>query len=155
MLAGKISESLEELRNPSFPDDGADRTTHIFIDGFFAGYPKRSKIEFYNLRGRPVPEIKTVDLFPGKLQAYGSRKVYGMLFGKASTGLLQQYRERCKIDVRTLPQAVDVVLSFIQAHCDQEALGIDPDMCSAVGGRIRIATVTLEAGFQWAPGFGA
>jgi len=49
----------------------------------------------------------------------------------------------------TLQGAVEISKDYISAFSGPEALEIDPESSSGVGGHVHIATITPEGGFHW------
>jgi len=155
--ADRLAAGLCEVRDgfESNPLNSADpaSTTYLFLDGFFAGHAKRTKIEIPNGMPRKGRAVYPQELVPGRVEGYGSSLVMRVLFGKADTGKLASYRQKCHTrPTMTLSEAVEVALNVVKAHCDPEALRIDPEVCAAIGGHIHVGTITPQNGFEWVPG---
>jgi hypothetical protein len=155
--ADRLAAGLCEARDgfESNPLNSGDRasTTYLFLDGFFAGHPKRAKIEIPNGTPRKGKEVFPQELIPGRVEGYGSPHVMRVLFGKNETGKLASYRQKCHTGhTMTLSEAVEVAFNVVKAHCDPEALLIDPEVCAAIGGHIHISTITPQNGFEWVRG---
>lgn len=145
VLAAELIRSVRTFEtNPYTGDD----STHIFIDGFFAGHPKRTKITIHG-QDFDALEVSVQDLYLGKVLGYGSQPIMDVLFGKTEKGQLSSYREKCRT-ATNLSEAIDVALNVVRAHADPVALLIDPHTCAAIGGHIHVGTVTPQTGFGWA-----
>jgi hypothetical protein len=149
LLASEISRSLEGF-NPASLCSGTEQTTRLFLDGYFSGLPVRSKIELTYRTDRTDSLVSPEKLVPGETKVYGSSIISAMLFATMPHDHFRSYRQVCqKAKPTAMAEATRVALNVIRAHCCPEAMSIDPEMCTAVGGHIHIATVT-QTGFKWA-----
>lgn len=51
---------------------------------------------------------------------------------------------------QSLADAVEAARSYISSCSDPESLAIEPEVCAKIGGHVHVATITPDAGFQWA-----
>jgi hypothetical protein len=148
--AQALSERLVELpEHAQRVLSGNEAPTIIFFDGYYDGRPKRAHVAlFYDGQ---VPEVSIDELHPGHPIGVGSNEIIQVLADK--DGTLAKYRAPA-MDVRpenrTLSDAIDVARSWTAAHCGPEAESISP-LCVAIGGEVRMCTLTFRAGVQWIP----
>lgn len=156
-LAALVVKKLEVFKLVFQPASLHARTeaTHIWLEGYLAGRPMRRKITLAYQTETVVAEVSAAELDPpGKIWAYGSQLVTGLLFAPKDHGYLTPYWKVCQPPYpATIEDAVRVALAVIRAHCDEEAIRIDSYGCAAVGGRILAAKVTPAGGFEWVQGF--
>jgi len=149
LLAKEICRSLEVF-NPATLCSGTEQATRLFLDGYLAGRPARSKIELTYRPDRIDSQVTPEELAPGETKGSGSKLIWAMLFAAAPHDYLASYRKVCQRARPTgMTQATRVALNVIRAHCCPEAVSIDREVCAAVGGRVHIAAVT-QTGFKWA-----
>jgi hypothetical protein len=124
--------------------------TTIFLDGYWDGRAKRAHIKFF-FDGQQVPEVSADPLHPGAVLGAASMEVLKILMSDVDDGLLGAYRTPV-FGIATLGDAIRATKAVIAAHCDPQALTVDPK-CAAMGGHVHICKLTFADGFQWLPGF--
>jgi hypothetical protein len=149
-LAKTLSERLNASRNSSGLTLDKPTETYIFLGGYFE---KRVKVGHIHFRHGAVSSEAEPYVHPPEFNAppFGSEAVFDLI--SKGDSRFSQYSEPKRKNVFTLSEAISRAEKDIRAHCDLEALKLDPDRCRGIGGRVQIATVTFTHGFRWVRGF--
>jgi hypothetical protein len=129
-----------------------DKPTIILLDGYINGVPQQARVDIYH-DGKEAERFLE-HLSGGFAGGFGSSIILRMLnrLVGADAGPMEQYRS-ASWDVplykRTLPQAIEIAKSWMDAHCSPEALGIDLTNCRAMGGNCHLCINTPTKDFEW------
>jgi hypothetical protein len=148
-----LCQSLTGVRQASTePLVLKETDTWMFLGGFYGKNEKTSHIHFQH--GSLKTEAEPY-LYPPNAHAwhFGSPKIFDLL--EKQDVRFSKYGSPTRDDASTLSAAIDSARNYISAHCDPEALKEDEAICSNIGGRVQIATITRARGFKWVPGFEA
>jgi hypothetical protein len=151
-----IAELGKTIKRTESPDTYAHKyeETCLFLDGYILERPVRRNITLKHERNQTTISPSDDNLRAGQMRGHGSGKIYNALFKDFSPyGGLSSYRIICQPKPETIPVMSGQCEALIRAHCDPEALLIDPDICNGIGGHIHMAALTPETGFQWVSGF--
>jgi hypothetical protein len=152
----QLTHSLIFPEDPSvYPGERGCTIATILIDGYYEGQPSRVNIRFYCEHQKLAePEVSRRDLDEGKFLLYGFPEIGELLSaGDARfVGYLKPV-DRSLQDSEALWQTICFSRSYIDACSGPEALAMNEQICSAIGGHIHIATITAASGFAWVAGF--
>ena len=142
-----VRTRMIQAGRPEISSDAPYRSDEIRASILLDGYTPSGEAGQWALRFFPQRRhwfsFNTDDLF------VGSREITRVLKNPHDSRL-KAYR---RTEPTTLEEAKETAVAFIQAHTDEEAQAIDPHTFRSVGKRIHMATITIEQGFQWVPGF--
>jgi hypothetical protein len=150
-ILGEVRKAKAIRRPSKLPEKSK---THIFIDGYNNSEAGRSHIVFTHRgehqrqTGREVADDSLNDNC-----GYGSTKVL-----KALDEGDERFASFMPAKVNqslSIGDAILVAGNRVRAQFGDfaPALEMDPKVCKYIGGRVLIATVTAESGFQWVEGF--
>jgi hypothetical protein len=145
--------NAKKLRRVS-PRREAEPTTHLFIDGYYAGEPSRFHIKFCH-----GPEFRGMTngiALPNTIidnYGYGSPIVMAAL--DKNDERFREFRPMLITESLSLSDATIIAHNRIRSQFGDVAVAsnLDPMVCRQIGGNILIATVTPDNGFQWVDGF--
>jgi hypothetical protein len=146
-LRNKFNMAREALKIE--PPEGSKTT--VVVGGFYGQTQALGHIALTH--GPCCTEEDVYNFPPGWCFPYGSVKVVELMHSGDPRFL--KYAEPCRIGLKTLQGGIERVRKDILIHYDTAARKIDEAICAHIGGRVQIATVTLEDGFRWVPGFEA
>jgi hypothetical protein len=146
-LSDSISAKLEEIKrhgkiteypgSPPLSMENSFTIAELFLDGFYEDLPSRVAIRFHHDQQSLLePEILDQPFTLGNLIVQGPRTPGFMVL------------QRCV--PHSLDEAVDEATRYINSCSDPDSKAIDPEACAKIGGHIHVATITKDAGFQWA-----
>jgi hypothetical protein len=162
----RVVETGEITRYPtSFdPVEGERGSTiaRLALDGFYNGYASAASIRYFHEDGvLGEPEILPEPLHPGSHRGYGSPVIGRVLFDPdderldvfRNSKIFEHRGSFMYTDQIDLKAAIERSRRYIQA-CSHHPEAIELDKrCIMIGGKIQIATITRESGFQWLPGY--
>jgi hypothetical protein len=125
----------------------------IFIDGYLDGYPSRATLRFYHEDGKIQKPLVNGSELNERQKFYSGSKIVASLYEAD-----ERFAELKKpIDApisEGLKEAASCAQQYILACESLLGREIDAKACRTIGGRIRMATITKDLGFQWVKGFG-
>jgi hypothetical protein len=141
-----------------YPDDCAEGSAgelgrtiaYLFLLGYYTGRPEWTSARFWH--ENQVLQPPTVFAEParhGLARASGSDRIFNLLRDRTDPRFFAYLTDTSNYN---LAEAVKFGENYIRACSDPLAVEIDP-RCATIGGRIHIATVKPESGFQWVAGF--
>jgi hypothetical protein len=138
--------------NPQVNERGST-IAHVFLDGYYNDIPCRATIRFFHENQRLAqPEVLPEGLAVGSMLAYGSAEITHLLETEDAR-FVKYIRPKHRRAEMALTDAIETAKSYIEAHCDPEAMKIDEKFARTVGRPVHIATITPAEGFQWVPEF--
>jgi hypothetical protein len=123
----------------------------LFLLGYYKSRPEWTSVRFWheNQVLQP-PAVFSEPAKHGLARASGSDKIFNLLRDKQPDPRFSIYYT--DTSNYNLSKAIKFGENYIRACSDPLAAQIDP-RCATIGGRIHIATITPESGFQWVEGF--
>lgn len=157
-LAGRLDYPEAETLDPS---ERGSTIARVLIDGYHKGVPSRVKVRFFHERQVLAGlEVLQQELATGAQWYQGPEKVFDLMFGgygESGNPMFTAYEQRSVELVfhpnETLRIYAQMAQAYISACSGSEAFAMDPQTCAGIGGRIHIATITPQDGFQWVPGY--
>jgi len=123
-----------------------DTIAEVFFDGYYGGCPASVRVRFFHEKQRLAkPDIVTES--PAHMRVYGSAKVASLLFNSDDARFA--HLRKAKMVAENIDDGVQLAQSYFAACASPEAMEIDKRSCSAIGGHIHIAQITLRSGFEW------
>jgi hypothetical protein len=136
------------VRPSAIPELG-NTIARLYLDGYHNHIPLRVDVRFFHKdQELSNPEILPQGLYPGRPITFGSVLIADQLFGGKDDRLARFHKHWTS----TLKGGIDMCHDYLAACSSPEGLELD-DGCSGVGGRIHIATITPQGGFNWVKGF--
>lgn len=162
-LSEPVMEGLAQQGGSRFELEGSEVTgtdyepgatvIRVFLDGYLNQRPASVTIRLFHESGKlQEPEIREPQLYPGHQTIYGSDVVARLLFVDEDPRFSRYRGRRIFAPEMTVMDAVERSIAYISACSDPVALELD-EFCRTIGGHVHIATVKLDEGFQWLPGF--
>jgi hypothetical protein len=140
------------------PNEAGSTIAEVLIDGYYSGSPSRVSVRFYRQDGQFVsPQIVPEDVVVGGVWLYGSKMIAKLLGAKDK----RFYNERSLRPPDTaiphfspeMHRAVIHARAYIEGCSSPEGLALERKICSSIGGKIHMASITANEGFKWVPGF--
>lgn len=150
-LTREVVGSLNGIRSQFANELSPKCETCVVIGGFYQGHQKLAHIGFKHLA--PATTGEPYHYPDGWSFPFGSLKVIELLHNGDQR--FKNYAIPSRIGLQTIQEGIERVRKDILIHYSPEARALDPAICSTIGGRIQIATVTATDGFRWVPGFEA
>lgn len=164
-LAKPIFRSLEQERltkniklpeDPSvYPGERGSTIARVLIDGYYEGWPSRADVRFYCENHKLAePQVTPRSLDSGKHLLSGFPEI-GDLLNAQDPRFVQYLKpiDKSLSESAALLYAIWFSRAYIDACSGPEALAMNEQICSGIGGRIHIATITPTHGLQWVRGF--
>ncbi len=160
-IAGPVNRQLADLKRrgtirrypvrPSAMRERGHTILRVYFDGYYRDIEARAYVRFYheNQTLAPVQVLPQETVCGGPI-TFGSSLVSNLLFTTIDQRLA---RFRKNWDTETLAGGIEMCQSYIAACSSPEGRDIDNEVCSRIGGRIHIASITSTNGFQWVEGF--
>jgi hypothetical protein len=156
MLSNLVKDKIRTAQRSLRPNPRVQREwpIQIFLDGYYQeGLPERFHIKIYRLGALPNWAQKQIfrnESFDNL--GVGSSEVQKAL--DADDPRFIGFRPSKITDKLSLQEAICIANNRVSAQFGTfaPALAVDP-LCRHIGGRVMIATVTLDHGFQWVLGF--
>jgi hypothetical protein len=146
-ITERLARAVEMLSNPN-------SVTHMVIVGYYNGCPDYVEIKFTvstapdkttRCEGRAWP------LDRDKPTGCGSAIILEKLRAHDDDPLFAQYRPSASCGRVGIDRAVEIAMNTVRAHLNQTIRELDPETCAAIGGKIRVAKITLADGFSCFP----
>jgi len=161
-LAGKVATALDDAHRahqlvyPIKPSEEGElesglSVATVFVDGYFNATPRHIRIRFRHENNElQAPHTTEQDLSP-QPRVHGSPIISNLC-------LTDERFEKFKVrgshhSNRLLNKALSEARCYIRSCESPEGRALDAEYCTAIGGKIRMATITKNDGFQWTPGF--
>jgi hypothetical protein len=142
-----------ELPGEQLPHERGATIAEIVVDGYFKGFPSRAGIRFFHENHKLAsPEVLSYMVYEDTQYLYG---VPGIEVQIRLDGPLSRYLklvDTVRGSVR-LTDAVIAAIAYVEACASPEAKLLNKRASDAIGGHTHVATITLDGGFQWVPGF--
>jgi hypothetical protein len=121
----------------------------IFVVGYFKSIPFATLCSFTHINGRHSDYELNAMPFGVPLLS-GSEVVRKAIYpdaGCAADPRFEPYRVR--LPIITIGHAEKCAKGYVDACCSELAQQTDPEMSKITGGRVHLARVTAEKGFEW------
>lgn len=140
------------------PSEAGSTIAEVMIDGYYSGLPTRVNVRFYREDGRFVyPQIVSEDVVVGGVWLYGSNLIARLLGAQDERFYNERSLRPTDIPLphfsREMFSAVIHARAYIEGCSSPEGLALDNKICSSIGGKIHMASITADDGFHWVPGF--
>jgi hypothetical protein len=146
---GRIAEFPADSR--PLAGERGNTIARIILAGYYDGWPSRIEVRFWHdKQSLSVPNIRLCAVEDELV--WGSRRVEEVLRDTRDQRL-SSYKAPPPAQASPIEQAVHIATNYIRACSDPEALQVDEENCRAIGGRIHVASITPDDGFQWVPGY--
>jgi hypothetical protein len=148
-LAKELTDALKKVRVGLRNELDPESMTVITMGGFYGRFLKLGDIRFCYRDADNDGEARNYQ--QGFSFPWGSIKLFDLM--NDCDKRFAQYAQPSRVGLRTLADGIERVRKDILLHYDPEARKLDEEVCSHIGGRVQIATVTFADGFKWVPGF--
>jgi hypothetical protein len=154
-LSRAVQDILKKHRSAGYPFpvasvrpsiDGTTTVSRILIDGYMNGVASRAMIRFaHHNQVLQEASINVSEPTVGDAYWVGSRDVIAFLSRRD-----QRFAEFLIDGPLDFEKAIQQARNFILAQSSLAANGIDPETTATIGGRIHVAIITPDNGFNWA-----
>jgi hypothetical protein len=143
----RLARAVEQLSNPN-------SVTHMMIVGYYNGRPDYVDIRF-TVSAAPTKTTRCEGcawpLDRDKPTGCGSAIILEKLRAHDDDPLFAQYRPSASFGRAGTLRIVEIAMNTVRAHFNPTIRELDPQTCAAIGGKIRVAKITLADGFSWVP----